>query len=50
MKKGSDGTIHLHFDQTGFSEETKAREGAIEGAKYAWMKMVGKLEKVLGEK
>ncbi|MEK4485876.1 SRPBCC domain-containing protein [Psychrobacillus sp. FSL H8-0484] len=49
LKEGSDGTIHLHFDQTGFSEETRAREGAIEGAKYAWMKMGEQLEKVLAE-
>ena len=49
LKKDSDGTIHLHLDQTGFSEETKARQGAIEGAKYAWMNMGDKLEKVLAE-
>lgn len=49
LKKSSDGTIHLHLDQTGFSEETRAREGAIEGAKYAWMKMGEKLEKVVSE-
>lgn len=49
LKKGSDGIIQLHFDQTGFSEATKAREGAIEGAKYAWMNMGNQLEKVLAE-
>ncbi|MEC0094047.1 SRPBCC family protein [Paenibacillus macquariensis] len=49
LKKGSDGTTHLHFDQTGFSEATKARQGAIEGAKYAWMNMGGQLEKVLAD-
>lgn len=49
LKKGSDGTTHLHFDQTEFSEATKAREGAIEGAKYTWMKMGEELEKVLVE-
>ncbi|OBZ12719.1 MULTISPECIES: SRPBCC domain-containing protein [Bacillales] len=49
LKKDSDGTVHLHFDQTGFSEETKARQGAIEGAKHAWIKMGGQLEKVLAE-
>ncbi|MGE7093673.1 SRPBCC family protein [Lysinibacillus sp. NPDC048646] len=47
LKKGSDGTIHLHLDQTGFSEATKARKGAIEGAKYAWTNMGEQLEKVL---
>jgi uncharacterized protein YndB with AHSA1/START domain len=49
LKKGSDGTIHLHFDQTGFSEETKAHKGAIEGAKHAWTKMGNQLEKVLAQ-
>ncbi|ALC88120.1 ATPase [Bacillus sp. FJAT-22090] len=49
LKKGSDGIINLHLDQTGFSEATKAREGAIEGAKYAWMKMGEKLGKVVSE-
>ncbi|KAA0967013.1 SRPBCC domain-containing protein [Sporosarcina sp. ANT_H38] len=49
LKKGSDGTIHLHLDQTGFSEETRTREGALEGAKYAWMNIGDQLEKVLAE-
>ena len=49
LKKGSDGTVHLHFDQTGFSEETKAQPGAIEGAKYAWTQMGDQLGKVLAE-
>ncbi|MBO0586896.1 SRPBCC domain-containing protein [Sporosarcina sp. E16_8] len=49
LKKGSDGTVQLHFDQTGFSEETKARQGAIEGAKYAWTQMGEQLERVLAE-
>ncbi|GGA27414.1 metalloregulator ArsR/SmtB family transcription factor [Psychrobacillus lasiicapitis] len=49
LTKNSDGTTHLHFDQAGFSEETKARHGAIEGAKYSWMQMGEKLEKVLTE-
>ncbi|MBA9027120.1 MULTISPECIES: hypothetical protein [Bacillaceae] len=39
----------LNLDQTGFSEETKAREGAIEGAEYAWKNMGAQLEKVLTE-
>lgn len=47
LKKGADGTIHLHLDQTGFSAETKATKGAIEGAKYSWMKFGEQLEKVL---
>lgn len=49
LKKGSDETIHLHFDQTGFSEATKARKGAIEGAKYSWMNFGSQLEKVLAQ-
>jgi uncharacterized protein YndB with AHSA1/START domain len=49
LKEGSDGTIRLYLDQTGFSEETKAREGAIEGAKYGWTAMGNQLEKVLAE-
>src|SRR6185437_9010184 len=49
LKKGTDGNTHLHFDQTGFSEATKAREGAIEGAKYAWSNMGQQLGKVLEE-
>lgn len=47
LKKGSDGTVHLHFEQTGFSEATKAQEGAIEGAKSAWTDMANQLGKVL---
>lgn len=49
LSKDADGTVQLHLDQTGFSEETKAREGAIEGAKYGWTHMSEKLEKVLAE-
>jgi uncharacterized protein YndB with AHSA1/START domain len=49
LKKDSDGTVHLHLDQSGFSEATKAIEGAIEGAKYGWTSMSAKLEKVLAE-
>jgi uncharacterized protein YndB with AHSA1/START domain/DNA-binding transcriptional ArsR family regulator len=49
LKEGSGGTVHLHFDQTGFSEETKARKGAIEGAKSAWLNMGEQLGKVLAE-
>lgn len=49
LKEDSDGATHLHFEQTGFSEATKATKGAIEGAKYSWTVMGGQLEKVLGE-
>ncbi|MDM5248419.1 MULTISPECIES: SRPBCC domain-containing protein [unclassified Lysinibacillus] len=47
LTQGADGTTNLHLDQTGFSEATKARQGAIEGAKYAWTNMGTQLEKVL---
>ena len=46
LKTSSDGT-HLHFEQTGFSEQTKATKGAIEGAKYSWMKFGEQLKNVL---
>jgi uncharacterized protein YndB with AHSA1/START domain len=49
LKKDPSGTIHLHFDQTGFSEATKAHKGAIEGAKSAWTDMGEQLEKVLAD-
>jgi len=49
LKEGSDGTVHLHLDQTGFSEETKSRPGAIEGAKSAWTFKGNQLGKVLAE-
>lgn len=45
LKKGSDGTIHLHLHQTGFSEVTRT----LEGAKCAWINMGDQLEKVLAE-
>ncbi|WP_430509279.1 SRPBCC family protein [Gottfriedia solisilvae] len=47
LKEVSDGIVQLNLDQTGFSEETKARAGAIEGAKHAWTNMGNQLEKVL---
>ncbi|WP_039044186.1 SRPBCC domain-containing protein [Sporosarcina sp. ZBG7A] len=47
LKESVDGGTNLHFEQTGFSEETKARQGAIEGAKYSWTKMGEELEKLL---
>ncbi|MGP4039649.1 SRPBCC family protein [Gracilibacillus sp. D59] len=49
LKQNSDGTTHLHLDQTGFSEETKARKGAIEGAKHSWTQMGEQLEQVLNQ-
>lgn len=47
LKEGSDGTTHLHFEQTGFSEATKAQPGAIEGAKYSWTQFGEQLKNVL---
>lgn len=47
LTQTAEGTTQLHLDQGGFSEETKARQGAIEGAKYAWTNMSSQLEKVL---
>lgn len=49
LKEGSDGTTHLHFEQAGFSEETKATKGAIEGAIYSWTKMGEQLGEVLDQ-
>ena|SRR5690625_1983546 len=46
LTKKPNGTF-LQFEQTGFSEQTKATKGALEGAKYSWMKFGGKLEKLL---
>ena len=47
LKTGADGATHLHFEQTGFSEETKAAKGAIEGAKYSWMNFGKQLKEML---
>jgi len=49
LKEVSEGTVQLNLDQTGFSEETKARVGAIEGATHAWTNMGNQLGKVLSE-
>lgn len=37
----------LHFEMSGFSEETKSRPGAIDGAIYSWTEFANKLTKVL---
>src|SRR5690606_1659974 len=47
LKEGPDGTIHLHFEQSGFSEQTKAFPGAIEGAKSSWQQFGEQLKTVL---
>lgn len=49
LKEGTDGTTHLHFEQTGFSEETKSYPGALEGARSSWQEFGEKLENVLKE-
>ncbi len=46
LNESANGT-ELHFEQTGFSEQTKATKGAIEGATYSWMKFGEKLERLL---
>jgi uncharacterized protein YndB with AHSA1/START domain len=43
--KQSDGTTHLHLEQTGFESEDRA----FNGAKYGWQKMGVGLENVLAE-
>lgn len=47
LKTGPDGTTHMHFEQAGFSERTKATKGAIEGAKYSWTNFGEQLKKML---
>jgi len=42
-----DGKTHLHFEQSGFSEETKAYPGALSGAKSSWEEFARRLEKVV---
>ncbi|AZP04431.1 metalloregulator ArsR/SmtB family transcription factor [Jeotgalibaca ciconiae] len=43
----SEGKTDLHFEMTGFSEETKATPGAIDGAVYSWTEFAKKLKTVL---
>jgi uncharacterized protein YndB with AHSA1/START domain len=45
LKQAADGTTHLHLDQTGFSGEEQAFNGAI----YGWQRMTNQLEKVVAE-
>lgn len=47
LKEDSVGTTHLHFEQSGFSEETKAYPGAIEGAISSWKHFGEQLKTVL---
>ncbi|ARF16278.1 SRPBCC family protein [Sporosarcina ureae] len=47
LSTSSNGATHVYFEQTGFSEETKATKGAIEGARYSWMNFGDQLKKVV---
>lgn len=38
------GTTHVHFEQSGFSEATKAYPGALEGARSSWTAFAEKLK------
>jgi uncharacterized protein YndB with AHSA1/START domain len=47
LKEESNRTTSLHFEQTGFSEQTKAIPGTLEGAMSSWTEFVEKLKKLL---
>lgn len=47
LKAKSEVATRVHFEQTGFSEQTKATKGALEGAKYSWMNFGEQLKKML---
>jgi uncharacterized protein YndB with AHSA1/START domain len=46
LKETSEGT-HLHFEQAGFSEQTKEIPGALEGAISGWTQFVEKLKPLI---
>lgn len=46
LHSGPEGT-KLHLEQSGFSEETKAYEGALQGAIDSWTAFAEKLREVL---
>lgn len=46
LEENKEGT-HLHFEQAGFSEETRSYPEAMEGAKSSWREFGHKLEKLL---
>lgn len=50
LDERDDGGTKLHFEQSGFSEETKAYEGAIEGAKSSWEDSGRRLKEHLNQK
>lgn len=47
LKESSNNTTQLHFEQSGFSEETKAYPGALEGAKSSWTQFCEQLKTIL---
>lgn len=47
LKTDANNETDLHFEMNGFSEETKARPGAIDGAIYSWTEFANKLANVL---
>lgn len=47
LTETKDGKTDLHFEMSGFSEETKATPGSIEGAVYSWTEFGNKLKTVL---
>lgn len=49
LQEESDGNTRLHFEQSGFSEETKSYPGALEGAKSSWEEFGKQLEKILAD-
>ncbi|PID21479.1 ATPase [Sporosarcina sp. P3] len=47
LSTNSNSATHVYFEQTGFSKETKATKGAIEGAKYSWMNFGDQLKQIV---
>ena len=47
LKKDSERKTQLFFEQSGFSEETKALKGTIIGAKEAWQTSLKKLQETV---
>lgn len=47
LNETEDNQTNLHFEMSGFSEETKSSPGAIDGAIYSWTEFATKLTEVL---
>lgn len=47
LTAASDAKTDVHFEMTGFSEETKSTPGAIDGAVSSWTEFAEKLKTVL---